>query len=643
MMSPLSKRLSLMMLVGALAGGPVACSDTADEHPNTEVPDAGEPDAELDGDPEPDAEPDGGDPVETRALPLSLKVQDEAGMPIAGASVIYQGQAHLTDLGGQVLIEPAAGAETMIVQIEAEGYAPSSAERPVVEAADGQQMSALVRLLALGEAQSFDAEADALLEVRGVKIRLPANALVDAAGDPVVGQAEMTFAGIEPSSDDLRFMPGPLIGVPTEGDPVDLLSVYMADITFWQHGEKLQLAEGVEAELEFPISQAFSGYAVGDTIPFWSFDLQQARWVYESECEVVAGEGLVASCQAGHFSWWNVDKPLGTRNCVEVTVIDAESGEPIPGATIEGEAQSYLGRVAPFGATDEMGVTCVDFMREGTIELSALHSFYYQSADGPLTVVGNETAASCQSEEGGECLQITIEMSNARGCLSGTLLNEDAEPVAGAPVYGLYEMMTGPASAVTESGDDGTYCLALPPVDEVELVSVHEDAAAQAVISLDPDGFTEAACGSEGCEDAGDLVLESGATTCVEGSLNSYTTQDDEYVGVPRADEPVYIYLGDVELTCGPDVNPEDRGQIVAQGITDADGGFALDLPLMTDVQVTVVIGECHEQFGRECLAFSNQPSGSVIFDIEGIEASVEDGGCQQLGEFNTPPMCYQD
>ncbi|RVU40724.1 carboxypeptidase regulatory-like domain-containing protein [Lujinxingia sediminis] len=643
MMSPLSKRLSLMMLVGALAGGPVACSDTTDEHPNTEVPDAGEPDAELDADPDPDVDPDGGEQVETRALPLSLKVQDEVGMPIAGASVIYQGQAHLTDLGGQVLIEPAAGAETMIVQIEAEGYAPSSAERPVVEAAEGQQMSALVRLLALGEALSFDAEAPATLEVRGVRINLPANALVDGEGNPVVGQAEMTFAGIEPSSDDLRFMPGPLIGVPTEGDPVDLLSVYMADITFWQNGEKLQLAEGIEADLEFPISEAFSGYAAGDTIPFWSFDLEQARWIYESECEVVAGDRLVASCQAGHFSWWNVDKPLETRNCVEVTVIDSESGEPIPGATIEGEAQNYLGRVAPFGATDAQGKTCVDFMRAGTIELSALHSYYYQDADGPLTVVGNTTAANCQSEEGGECHQITIEMSNARSCLSGTVVDENAAPVAGAPVYGLYEMTTGPGSVIAESGADGTYCLDLPPVDEVELLSVHEGTAAQAIISLDPDAFTEAVCGSEGCEDAGELVLESGATTCVEGSLNSYTTQDNEYVGVPRADQPVYIYLGEVHRTCGPGINPEDRGQILAQGITDADGGFALDLPLMTDVQVTVVIGECHEQFGAECLAFGNQGSGSVIFELQGIETSVEDGGCQALGEFSTPPMCYQD
>ncbi|TXC67853.1 carboxypeptidase regulatory-like domain-containing protein [Bradymonadales bacterium TMQ1] len=643
MLNLISKRMSLMMLVGALACGLMACPSEEDEHPNTEVPDAGEPDAELDADPDPDVDPDGGEQVETRALPLSLKVQDEAGMPIAGASVIYQGQAHLTDLGGQVLIEPAEGAASMIVQIEAEGYAPSSAERPVVEAAEGQQMSALVRLLALGEAQTFDAEADALLEVRGVKIRIPANALVDGEGNPVVGQAEMTFAGIEPSSDDLRFMPGPLIGVPAEGDPVDLLSVYMADITFWQNGEKLQLAEGIEADLEFPISEAFSGYAAGDTIPFWSFDLEQARWIYESECEVVAGDGLVASCQAGHFSWWNVDKPLETRNCVEVTVIDSESGEPIPGATIEGEAQNYLGRVAPFGATDAQGKTCVDFMREGTIELSALHSYYYQDADGPLTVVGNETAASCQSEEGGECLQVTIEMSDTRSCLSGTVVDENAAPVAGAPVYGLYEMMNGPGSVVAESGADGSYCLEIPPVDEVELLSVHDDAVGQAVVSLDGDAFGEAACGSDGCEDAGELVLESGPTTCVEGISNSYMVVNDEYIAVPRPGQPVYVYLGDVDRSCEPGEGPEDRGQILAEGITDANGGFALDLPLLTDAQVTVLIGECHEEWGPECLAFGYEASGSVLFELEGIEASVAAGGCQNLGEFNTPPMCFEE
>ncbi|TXD39617.1 carboxypeptidase regulatory-like domain-containing protein [Lujinxingia vulgaris] len=652
MMKMLSTKMSLAMLVGALAlGGALGCpSEETTIHPEPDIGeiDGGdedvEPDAEEDVGPDVEPDADGGDPIETSALPLRVQVLDEAGLPVEGARVTYEGDEHLTDSAGRVEISPADGAESMIVQVEAEGYAPSSAERPVVEAAEGQTMSALVRLLELGEPLSFDAEAEANLDIGGLKIRLPANAFVDGEGSPVTGQAQVTVAGIDPTSGDLRMMPGPLRGVEEAGDEVELLSVYMADISFWQDGEKLQLAEGVQAQVTYPLAPALSGYAQGDLIPYWSFDLERARWIEEGECEVVAaadGEtaGEVFCGETSHFSWWNVDKPFDTRNCVEVTVIDSQTGEPVPGVSVTGEGVDFQGVAMSFGATDADGLTCLDFMREGTLELSTFHAYYYSQADGPLTVVGTDEAASCNSDEGGECLQITIELSSETACLNGSLIDEDEQPVEGAPIYGVFETASGPGSVMTTSGSDGAYCLKMPLVEDLQLSSVFEGAVAQGSVSFDSASLVEATCGGDGCLEADDLILENEPMTCVSGLAQSYTIDGE----IPRAGLPVYIFAGEVQRSCQPGEGPETWGQILAQGVTDGSGGFALDMPLGVSQQITVSIGECHSTYGQECLGFGYSPGGNILFDVEGIETTVAEGGCQELGEFSIAPMCFDE
>ncbi|TXD37335.1 hypothetical protein FRC98_11440 [Lujinxingia vulgaris] len=644
------KRLVMMILAGGLvATGPLGCSDTpddpqiedeqdADADPDAGEEDAGDEDASEDDAGEPDAEDpdaDAEDPIEQAAMPLRVKVLNKAGLPVEGAEVRHGEEVLLSDGAGEVLLGAPEEAERFLAQVQAEGYAPSSLDYPVRQAEEGAEAHAIVRLLPLGPAQVFNHDAEAVISRGRVRVRLPANSLIDGEGNPVTGEVEATIASLDPTTEDARFMPGPLIGLPEGGGAeTPILSVMMADISFWQDGEKLQLAEGQLARVEFVIPEALEAYEAGDAIEFWHFDLSQARWVQEGECAVAeAGSQLLAECDASHFSWWNADKPVSLRNCVNITVVDADTGEPIPGAILQGEGLDFEGAMVGSGLTDADGQACMDFLLDGTLNVGAYHADYLYQAGGPVTVSGSDVSATCAGDGQGQCVEVTVELLDRGTCLSGEVLDGDDAPVEGATVFAVYDGAVGAQFFSAVSDSEGGYCIEVPLDAELELSALDgQGQVASGVASTV--GAAAAECGEEGCAEADALVLGSGETACLQSSvsLNGWTT--------PAPGVPVYVYSSYPARSCDPGMDdPFTWGPVVAHTVTDAMGNWALNVPMSLAGMVYVSVGSCHSGLGAQCL---NQDRIMPV-QLEEIPGSIDSGRCQQTHPSPLDEQCLSE
>lgn len=156
------------------------------------------------------------------------------------------------------------------------------------------------RIGQVGSAQGGTLEHDS-----GATITLPPEAVVDAAGTSYNGPIEVYAAWINPEATDLnQNMVGDLSGI-DENSVVQALSTYgMLTIELVDPlGNELNVAEGKEALLKFPVPQSMLANAPA-IIPLWSYNEDNGYWVEEGEAELIDGfyEGLVE-----HFSSWNVD------------------------------------------------------------------------------------------------------------------------------------------------------------------------------------------------------------------------------------------------------------------------------------------------------------------------------------------------
>jgi len=131
------------------------------------------------------------------------------------------------------------------------------------------------------------------------------NSIVDASGMPYSGSFEVYADWIDPSAADLnQNMVGDLSGIDETGalqalSTYGMLTVELLD----EQGNELNLLEGEEAVLKFPVPQSMLGDAPS-TIPLWSYDEVHGYWIEEGEAELI---GAFYEGSVGHFSSWNVD------------------------------------------------------------------------------------------------------------------------------------------------------------------------------------------------------------------------------------------------------------------------------------------------------------------------------------------------
>ncbi|MEM6993033.1 MAG: DNRLRE domain-containing protein, partial [Myxococcota bacterium] len=281
--------------------------------------------------------------------------------PLVGAAIVIGEQQGFTDnLGTFVLSEVDIGAQLNITGA-LPGY---STAHKRIDVADGETTVVELCATAAVEDPIADVEMGGTVQtVEDVVVDLPPAAFVDSEGNPVVGEVELTTALLN-DTDTIQAAPGGMIADIGAGTEAQLESFGMAEFVFTQDGEELELADGVQVDIELPLSEGH-GFAEGEEVALWSFDEDSGVWIQEGT-GVVSGDMFLATVD--HFSWWNVDQPIENNGCINGRLVD-DLGDPIVGANVTLNGLTYIGTMDAVTGPD--GGFCVQGLNGGTAELRA--------------------------------------------------------------------------------------------------------------------------------------------------------------------------------------------------------------------------------------------------------------------------------
>lgn len=183
------------------------------------------------------------------------------------------------------------------------------------------------------EVTRFFSGEGATIKVGKLEISIPANAVVYEDGQKEFnGSVCASVYYLNPSSENFaKEMPGgDMSGVTAEGKNVILLSYGMVEVTLKDSmNQKLQLKDGMESSMTFPVPDGFSKEQLHDEIPLWYFDEEKGTWVEEG---IATKNGDSYSGKVKHFSWHNVDYPE-LRATIEGRVLN-QNGKPLPNVLV---------------------------------------------------------------------------------------------------------------------------------------------------------------------------------------------------------------------------------------------------------------------------------------------------------------------
>lgn len=181
----------------------------------------------------------------------------------------------------------------------------------------------------VSEVSRFYNSQGATIEVGNMKITVPANSMVyEKDGKEFNGSVFASLYYLNPNSERFtKEMPGgDMSGVTADGKSVILVSYGMVEVTMKDSvGQKLQLKDGAESTLSFPLPEGFKEDQKYDKIPLWYFDEEKGTWMEEG-IATKNGDSYVGNVK--HFSWHNLDYP-GMRATIMGRVMDKD-GKPLP-------------------------------------------------------------------------------------------------------------------------------------------------------------------------------------------------------------------------------------------------------------------------------------------------------------------------
>lgn len=248
-------------------------------------------------------------PTPTGTTSLKVKVLQLDGSRLTGATVTVGGSTATSDAQGMAVVNVPLGV-TFLARAEKSGFVTQAQQLSVP--AGTTLASQTFTLRAVGSTQTLNATTGGTLSASaGSSVTLPANALVDAQGNPVSGNVSVNITPI-PLADSA--FPGGGLTISSDGMRNNLITYGMLDVEFWQGGNKLQLAAGKTAELKqnLAVSKHPDGtpMALGNKIPTWWFNDATGLWVEEGQGEVVQGSSagqLAVKMTVSHFTTWNWD------------------------------------------------------------------------------------------------------------------------------------------------------------------------------------------------------------------------------------------------------------------------------------------------------------------------------------------------
>jgi len=270
---------------------------------------------------------------------------------VAGATVQIVGDTSVTtDANGMFALSIPPGV-TKTISVSKAGY---STNDVVVNMDAGSTENLTVNLLQVGNTQSVqvssggtvtDSKSDAVLQ-------LPAG-FVAASGN-----VSVTVTGLDPTTDQIRALPGGLEAVDANGNTKYLQPVSFAEYVVKDaNGNVLQFnssaSSGANIELPIPSSlRGKPGYEMGDPIECYVFDPSDGKWKTPVPGKIgpssVDGSPAIKAT-IFHLSWYGGAPALNQRACINGYVKNSDGTaavnadvEAFPGGTTTTDSRGYF-------------------------------------------------------------------------------------------------------------------------------------------------------------------------------------------------------------------------------------------------------------------------------------------------------------
>lgn len=400
---------------------------------------------------------------------LIVHLTGPKGKPLADGSVkVIDGPTGETDQTGRVVFDGLpAGKHT--VAADASGYAKSGFS---IELPSEQRVSRTLPLPTAGDTITFPADEKATLQTDNATVQLPANSLVRADnGVQPTGSVKATITSLIPGKNPISVHPGPIVSAPTEpGDsttaPFEMVSAVHIHLT--ANGQKLELAEGKQASVEFTIPDSMrSEYTPGMKVPMGQMNWHRGFWEIPHNGEIQQSETGAPMWQSevNHFSWVNAHQPWSDLGCVKVQVSDPD-GQSLDHAMIEASVSRQQGVMSHLQKASKP--TCVPVRGARTNYIHVRHPEYFMPEGESLGVQSPGTDSTCSTADGCETKRIQLDPGT---CVRGKVLDRTEQPVSEAEISALYRSQTGQhiRRARFPSGSDGEYCIQVPKNSSVKI------------------------------------------------------------------------------------------------------------------------------------------------------------------------------
>jgi PKD repeat protein len=277
--------------------------------------------------------------------PLVVSVVTADNQPVAGAKVTIGNVTNAVVDLAQARFESVALDQPVIVRAQAPGFVSTAVQLVPVAGNAPAVRQAVVRMMPAAAPvplEEIAAAGPVSIDKLQATVVLPANAFVNAKGEPARGVATMAITPWDITREaDMAAFPGNRQARGESGATVSLISFGMMDVHVLDgEGRPLQLAPGKTAQIsmDLPTDKDEKGQAlaVGDTIPLWHFDEAAGLWVREGTGTVVASStsasGLGVTATVSHFSSWNWDRvqdPAATAKTATLRCVRPSADGPV--------------------------------------------------------------------------------------------------------------------------------------------------------------------------------------------------------------------------------------------------------------------------------------------------------------------------
>ncbi|MBR3478104.1 MAG: carboxypeptidase regulatory-like domain-containing protein [Bacteroidaceae bacterium] len=280
-------------------------------------------------------------------------VKDTNGNPLAGVKVGSGTTVTTTDASGAFAltnIEVVKG--RTVVDFTKEGY--FDIVRSYNEASKDKWEVVMVSKAnnTISTNATYNASSAKTLKTNaGMEVKMPADGYKNAeTGKDYTGTVKSEMLYLNPDDDNFAtMMPGgDLAAVDASNQNVQLISYGMTKVEMTDNaGNKLQLKDGKEAQLTFPIPESLKANTPAQ-IPLWSFNESTGLW--EEEGMATLQNGVYVGT-VKHFSWVNLDWPEKRVTCI--ITVKTSKGKLVPWTVVhvgqttcmtnsQGVAQCYI-------------------------------------------------------------------------------------------------------------------------------------------------------------------------------------------------------------------------------------------------------------------------------------------------------------